>query len=102
MTTEKQGLCFRCEYRARFYETGHGPRYECQQPEITVCSCYMYKPVRPVITVPSDPKDKRPRHGPAIISSRERFEAVAEDMQLAIRQNGEESTLYWVPPDNPT
>lgn len=44
-----QGLCFRCEYRAKFLEYGNGPRNECKSPEISVCGCYMFLPVQPIL-----------------------------------------------------
>jgi hypothetical protein len=57
--SERIGLCFRCEHRARFFETGHGPRCECQAKNQAVGSCYMYRPVRPVVLAPND-GERRP------------------------------------------
>ena len=71
-------LCFRCEHRARFHERGWRPRMECGS-EGSVCSCYMYKPVLPVWTAPSDQSDARPRFSMPLISSRESALRVAED-----------------------
>ena len=94
---KRQGLCFRCEYRAQYFEEGHAPRSECGGIESSKHVCYMYRPVCPVTTVPWDKGDKRPRHGPAMISSREQFKEVARDFRLTLYQDGDSSTLYWVP-----
>lgn len=96
-----QGLCYRCEYRARYYETGSGPRYECHSQDTCVAGCYMYKPVVPCATVPSNKVDWRPRHGPAMISSREYFDSVPEDMVLNRHTEGDKAVLYWTPKDLP-
>lgn len=56
------GLCHRCEHRARFFETGHGPRCECQTPGYGVCSCYMYEPVTP-LEMTLNEREKRPPIG---------------------------------------
>lgn len=42
-------LCHRCEHRAHAWETGHGPRCECTSFGMSVCGCYMYRPVNPVV-----------------------------------------------------
>lgn len=98
--SKKQGLCFRCESRAQYLETGNGPRAECKDVECVKYSCYMFKPVKPITTVPSNPGDERPRHGPAMISSREQFKEVATEFQLTLHQDGDNCTLYWVPKEN--
>ena len=41
-------LCYRCDHRANWHETKHGPRYECGVLNSAVCGCYMYRPVRPL------------------------------------------------------
>ena len=92
-----QGLCFRCEYRALFLEKKRQPRYECSMVENCVVSCYMFKPAKPVITVPSDYSDPRPRFGPAMISSREQGYDVAENIELSSEINGDKIFLYWTP-----
>lgn len=46
---QHQGLCFRCEHRAQFLETGSGPRCECQMNTQQVVGCYMYRPCAPVV-----------------------------------------------------
>ena len=42
------GLCHRCDRRAGFHEKGIRPRYECGTG-MSVMSCYMYEPVKPVV-----------------------------------------------------
>ena len=53
-------LCHRCEYRAQYLEgesikkgSGRGPRMECKS-NWAVNSCYMYKPIKPLVIEPSD------------------------------------------------
>lgn len=47
-TPEDTPLCYRCDHRAKARETGHGPRCECSD-EGAVVSCYMYRPVQPLV-----------------------------------------------------
>lgn len=54
------GLCFRCEHRALFHEEKIQPRCECSMTNCAVHSCYMFKPVRPIVLKQLDKKDKRP------------------------------------------
>jgi len=94
------GLCFRCENRARFLESSRQgdpdrPRFQCGDPTYSAHSCYMFQPVKPVVTWPNDPKDKRPRFAPAIISSREAA-AVIPKCRLKIKRYGKKgAVLYW-------
>ena len=94
-----RGLCFRCEHRARYYETGSAPRMECGSPETAVYGCYMYKPVRPVVVGPRDKSDPRPIFGPPMISGRVQFERVATDKDVHLKltcPNDNEFLLTWV------
>ena len=70
------GLCWRCEHRARFHETGHAPRCECGDGG-AICCCYMYKPVSPCATKRA-PGDKRSRFAGAMLTAREVYAGVAE------------------------
>jgi hypothetical protein len=88
-------LCFRCEFRARFHETGSGPRHECKM-DYGVRSCYMYRPVRPCLLEPLR-KDIRPRFGPSLISSRERCAGIADGSYVAKKVKGNVCVLYWTP-----
>jgi hypothetical protein len=45
------GLCFRCEHRSVFHETGWGPRFECKQ-KMAVHSCYCFVPCKPIAAAP--------------------------------------------------
>ena len=62
-------LCHRCEYRARSLEGKGEPRYECGERGAARFSCYMYRPVSPVI-LRCQKGDKRPPGGPFFISAR--------------------------------
>lgn len=76
MSDPHYGLCWRCEWRAKYHETGSAPRCECGS-QGAVCGCYMYRPVAPV-ALKQAPGDKRPRFAGAMFCSRERFAGVAE------------------------
>lgn len=95
---DKKGLCYRCEYRARFYEEGHGPRYECQQADMAVCSCYMYKPVTPVVLKLND-NEKRSRYGEvgAMLSGRSHQEGTADPQYKMKELEDGKYVLYVVP-----
>ncbi|OGX12796.1 MAG: hypothetical protein A2351_07350 [Omnitrophica bacterium RIFOXYB12_FULL_50_7] len=65
-----KGLCFRCEHRARYLEDKIQPRYECGQPALGVYSCYMFRPVRPLVLKQANKKDPRPILSMPMISGR--------------------------------
>ena len=90
-------LCFRCEYRARFLETGEGPRYECKSKADGVWSCYAYLPVSPYTTKPLDKKDKRPRHGPVMLSSREVIHEISDVNYKVVKKRNGEATVFAIP-----
>jgi len=92
-----QGLCFRCEHRAEFLETGNRPRYECGDPTMNCLGCYMYLPVKPVVLEKLDPNDPRPQFSAPFISARSKFVAIAKNLSLSRYVHGEESTPYWIP-----
>ena len=52
-------LCYRCEHRAQFLESGRGFRCECQNPTTASYCCYGYQPMRPLL-LRRAPRDKRP------------------------------------------
>lgn len=92
------GLCFRCEHRAEFLERGRQPRMECGMTTRAVCGCYMYRPCRPVVTVPLPGKDPRPRFAAAFISRREVAAGLADGMVLrAACGPRQQVALYWAP-----
>lgn len=91
------GLCFRCEERARVMEGEHGSRYECNNKNVNVCSCYMYKPVKPVVTKISKGYKKDLRFAPAIVSARETGCEIL-DGKLILEDFGYgKACLYWKP-----
>jgi len=53
------GLCYRCEHRARFLETGDHPRFECGMEKMASHSCYMFMPCKPIAVGPIK-GEKRP------------------------------------------
>jgi hypothetical protein len=65
------GMCFRCEYRARFLETGSAPRCECGEINRQSFCCYMYTPCTPLI-LKKESKDKRSISAPSMIRARSR------------------------------
>jgi len=66
---ETTGMCFRCEYRARFLEIGLAPRCECGEIKQQSSGCYMYMPCKPLILKKS-PKDKRSIAAPSMLRAR--------------------------------
>jgi len=87
------GLCHRCEHRVKFLEhRGAGrapcPRVQCGQTGAVV-SCYMYRPVRPLILKKSNDDDPRPEIGPAMLTSRSTPIRSAEGQLLSAIQAGE-------------
>lgn len=87
-------LCHRCEFRARFLETGDQPRYECGQPG-AVASCYMFAPVKPLV-MEADNSDRRPLGGPWMISARRHAVALG-DCELVAQRKGRRLLAYWRP-----
>ncbi len=62
-------LCFRCEARAVFLETGSQPRFECGEITKSNIGCYMFKPCKPII-MKRDKGDPRPAHGGPMMGAR--------------------------------
>lgn len=101
------GLCYRCEHRARYFETGSAPRAECGSPSMSVYGCYMYKPVRPVVVTQGNKDDPRPIFGPSMIAGRIRFDHISNDEEVHLEltsPNDGEFLLVWakgaLPKDN--
>ena len=95
-----QGLCFRCEHRAKHLDSKkqYQPRCECGMIETSVCGCYMYQPVKPVVTGIMDGYDGRPRFGPSMICARECGVGVAENIELHVHEiDKKKAYLYWKP-----
>jgi len=88
------GLCYRCEHRAMFHESGARPRHECGEDR-AVGGCYMYKPVRPVV-VTVDDGEKRPAFASPMIAGRVRYDRVVDDMVLMLREVDDDKIVaYW-------
>lgn len=86
-------LCFRCEFRAEFLETGHGPRWECQQSG-AVNGCYMYRPVRPVVLA-RDRGDHRNMAAPWFVSARSHGIRVCDEGKYVIRGVKDGAVIYY-------
>jgi len=96
------GLCFRCEWRARYFETGSGPRMECGTTTRSSYSCYMYTPVRPVVLVANE-GDKRFPLTLWMLSARCHADGLANVFLAAdiIKGNKKKNKYlkYWLPID---
>ena len=93
-------LCFRCEHRAKFLETGQRSRLECGDIETSKAGCYMFTPCYPVITEPLDTDNPRPRFAAPMFSSREwavRLMNPEEDKirLYCIHEDGDKVALQW-------
>ena len=84
-------LCFRCEHRASFLETGSQPRFECGNIENSNKGCYMFIPCRPVV-MKKNKGDNRPAHG-GYIGARVSAIKLAEDCHLELS----DGWLHWMP-----
>lgn len=105
--TETNGLCFRCEHRARHMETsefdskgkykkvGWQPRCECGDIFGSKYSCYMFQPVKPVILA-QDGDDPRPQFG-GYFGSRSSSAGIPERIKLKLKEYKEGIVSYWVP-----
>jgi len=82
---DRFGLCFRCEHRAQYFETGIAPRMECGEPDYVKYACYMYKPVKPVVVKALDNDDSYLIFGPAMVADRVRFERIATNKDCVAR-----------------
>lgn len=100
--TRKQhnGLCHRCEHRARNKEDDrYQPRCECGD-EGAVYGCYMYQPVKPMKLQKLYDDDDRPLFGPWMIAARMKAAGRADDMQMDLHVDDEgRMALFWKPPD---
>ena len=94
-----KALCYRCEHRAVYLETGGGPRSECKMSDTAVQSCYMYTPVRPV-RLKLNEGDTRPPIAPAFISARLRREGILDGILAVTGYEDSSFVKYWKPADN--
>jgi len=93
-TVDHHPLCYRCEHRAIYLETGHAPRCECGGTG-AVIGCYMYRPVKPVVTCPRS-GDKRPQYRGWMFSGRMKGIRIADGKYKLIESEGE-NAVYFVP-----
>lgn len=96
VVTKYQGLCFRCEWRALSLEKKGEPRCECGMHNIQVFSCYMFKPVMPVVTKISPGYEGRPRYAPAMICARECGVELLDGVLTLVKVDKKKSALVWV------
>lgn len=90
-----KGLCFRCEWRARFLEEKRQPRFECGMIESSVMGCYMFQPVKPICIKPRE-GDNRPL-SLNILSCRVERSDNEPNLQLSDTQNENDTLIYWTP-----
>lgn len=96
------GLCFRCECRAAYLESvKRGKpgqcRPQCSDVDQSIDSCYMFVPVKPVVTVPIDQNGKWMRFGSLVVPIDKKADTIAECTLLA-REVGKDRVLfYWEP-----
>jgi hypothetical protein len=96
------GLCCRCEHRVRFIEATmrkepHIPRPRCECGDVDRSSfcCYMYVPVKPVMTAVQR-GDKRPVFGICMIAARQEGRKVADSTLRVVKVKGGH-VAYWQP-----
>ena len=66
------GMCYRCDWRARYLEEGTAPRTECRDIESTKFSCYMYRPCLPPTLAKAHADDPRSELDAPIFAARSR------------------------------
>lgn len=95
------GLCYRCQHRLDFLEKGRQPRCQCGDIDKAVGSCYMFKPIKPLIIVPFESEKrieglKRPLFGPAAFAGRKSgYEP--NNVKLDVIEQEDGFLLHWVP-----
>lgn len=106
MSEEKKKLiplCYRCEWRARFLETGIRPRYECGDIKQAKFACYMFRPCKPVVVAPLQDDDLRPlsanylscRYKGVRIAKDGLVPGSSEEIQFAGKELEDGLLLYW-------
>ena len=81
------GLCFRCEHRAIFLETGDHPRFECGMEKMASSGCYMFMPCKPIAVAPNK-GEKRPIFGPWMIAGRVHANGLVDHERLSLQLVG--------------
>ena len=78
------GLCYRCEHRARFLETGDRPRFECGMEKTASHSCYMFMPCKP-IAVTSIAGERRPIFAGWLLAGRIQSYGLIADERIRLK-----------------
>jgi hypothetical protein len=84
MNSEGTGLCFRCEHRAKYLESGFQPRFECGMKRMASACCYMFMPCKPIAIAPIE-GEKRPIFGPPFIAGRIQAHGLVADERLTLQ-----------------
>jgi len=107
------GLCFRCEHRAKYMEKWleagkaayiPAPRIQCNNHEMSVGSCYAFRPVEPIVVDRAESEKrlngkKRPVLGPEMLSAR--VEAIGPvKAALKARKMRKGWALWWQPEED--
>jgi len=87
-------LCYRCEHRAKYLETGERPRFECGEVGKSKSSCYYYVPIMPIV-LQRDKGDKRPVAAPWLFSARSHFVRMPENLKLDVKKYKDGYMMYW-------
>lgn len=99
--TSGQGLCFRCEHRAVFLESGDMPRFECGTERMASACCYMFMPTKPVVVGPIE-GEKRPIFGPPFIAGRVQSHGLVPDERIRLKlvdmNKGKVSAVWTINP----
>ena len=100
MSIENKGLCFRCECRAVFLETGKKTQLECgMSVEGTVYGCSEYQPVKPLVVEKEIDKERTQFTGDDVLI-RSLYVEDADCCQL-IEQTVHNGVIeYWIPKQN--
>lgn len=77
-------LCYRCENRAVFLETGYHPRFECGMEKTATSCCYMFMPTKPIAVVPVS-GEKRPIFGPWMIAGRVQSKGLIDAERIRLK-----------------
>ena len=94
----KKGLCYRCEHRIKYIESGYAPRCECKETNIAVSGCYMYSPVLPLMLFTDKNDDRSPLAGSLFSSRSYVIEPLTiDDMEKQVAFKDDAYYTYWIP-----
>ena len=89
-------LCWRCQNRVNFIEYHARPRNECGLVHMSVESCYMFQPVKPIVVEKSFKDDTRPISG-SMMGSRMSMSKRQPALKAKLWTVGKQILLGWVP-----